>query len=234
MTAFGSRTPIKLVIADFLLLRDAGRWRDHWRPELLDGALFASPSPGGAEPESDALRPYKLRIEDYELLATSGSIGAHPRTELIDGRIFAVSLQYRPHGFVKDELAHCLRRALEQLGLVLAVATEQSVVIPPHNEPLPDIIVTSEPQGAGGIPNASVALIVEVSTMTLAFDLGEKAQIYAEAGVPEYWVADVDAGVIHQHWAPCGSGYAERREIDFGGVIEAVTIPLLSIETAEL
>jgi Uma2 family endonuclease len=226
-----SRAPLKVIATDFMLLRDAGAFRDHWRPELLDGELFASPSPGGVEPESDALIPYKLRIEDYELLARSGSIAAIARTELVDGKVFSVSPQYRPHGYVKDELAYRLRRALERLGLPLSVATEQSIAIPPHSEPMPDVIVTNERRGPGAIPAASVALIVEISTSTLRFDLHTKSAVYATAGIPEYWVVDVDSRNIQQMWAPEGDAYADVREVAFGERIAAATIQSLVLET---
>ncbi|MES2442557.1 MAG: Uma2 family endonuclease [Pseudomonadota bacterium] len=231
-----SRKPeqLKLTVDDFLLLRKAGAFDDHWRPELLEGAPFASPSPGGVEPESDAHIPYKLRIEDYELLAGSGSIAAIPRTELVDGKVFAVSPQYRPHGFVKDELAYRLRRALEELGLPLSVATEQSVAIPPYSEPMPDVIVTTARRGPGAIPVASVTLIVEISTSTLRFDLLTKSAVYARAGVPEYWVVDVDARVIQQMWAPQSEAYAERREVTFGERVVAITVEGFAVETTEL
>lgn len=228
------RASLKIVVDDFLLLRQAGHFRDYWRPELLGGELFASPSPRGAEPESDEVIPYKLRVEDYELLARSGTIGRIPRTELVDGRIYAVSPQHRPHGYVKDELAYRLRRALEELDLPLSVATEQSVLMPPHNEPMPDIIVTSERRGLGAIPGASVALICEVSTTTLHFDLFAKAAVYAAAGIQEYWVADVDGRIIHQFWQPEDERYREHREIGFGAPIEACAVESLVVTTTSL
>ena len=38
---------------------------------------------------------------------------------------------------------------------------------------------------------AEIALLVEVADTTLAFDLGEKALKYAQAGINEYWVLDI-------------------------------------------
>ena len=178
--------------------------------------------------------PIKLRVEDYHVLAEAGALASYGRTELIDGVVYEMSPQHRPHGFVKDELAYRLRRTLEAMNSPLHVATEQSVVIPPNSEPEPDIILTSEPRGHGGIPVASVALLVEIADTTREFDLLAKAPLYAGAGIPEYWVADVNARVIHQMWAPAGEAYVERREVAFGEVVEAVTIEGLTVETEGL
>ncbi len=40
-------------------------------------------------------------------------------------------------------------------------------------------------------------LAVEVSYSTLHYDLTTKAELYATAGIPEYWVLDLEARVLH-------------------------------------
>ena len=176
----------------------------------------------------------KLRVEDYATLDRHGAFAPYIATELIDGLVYELSPQYRPHGFIKDELAYRIRRALESIGSTLHVATEQSVEIVPYSEPQPDIALTSEPRGQGPIPVGSISLIVEVSVTTLSFDKTEKAMLYAAASVPEYWVVDVTARVIHQMWMPQDETYAERRAVAFGERIVATTIDGLAVETASL
>ena len=176
----------------------------------------------------------KLTTADYHLLADAGAFVGHHRTELIDGAVYAVSPLYRPHGFVRDELAYLMRRTLEVLGSEYSVSTEASVDMAPISEPLPDIIVTNARRGEGAIPLGSVALLVEVSSNTLRFDLETKAQVYAASGVPEYWVVDVGGGAVHRMWAAAPDGYAERDEVRLGGRLESVTLPGLGVDTAGL
>jgi len=228
--------PVKLTVDDFRLLKGAGVFAGFSKSELIEGELLGVPAQGEDEPESDRpesdqIVPIKLRIEDYLRLDQAEAFKACGRTELIDGLVYAMNPQYRPHGFVKDELAYRLRRALETLGSPLHVATEQSVAMAPVSEPQPDIILTTAPSGSGAIPCDSVALLVEVADSTIRFDLGEKARAYAAGGIQEYWVADVNARVIHQMWAPEGEDYAERREVAFGERIAAATIAGLAVET---
>lgn len=233
--ALRARSPVRLKIDDFLLLREIGAFDNIWRPELLDGELFGTPRPDdGGEPESDAYVRFKLTVEHYHRLVAAGAFARYPATELIDGEVYAMSPQYRQHGFVKDEMAYRLRQCLEAIGSPLGVATEQSVWISPTSEPQPDIIVTSARRGAGPIPIGSVALLCETSYTTIEFDLGPKADVYAAAGVPEYWVADVNGRVIHQFWAPHDGNYAEQRKRTFGMSIDSATIPQLIIETTDL
>jgi hypothetical protein len=76
-----------------------------------------------------------------------------------------------------------------------------------------------------------VALLAEISDSSLRFDLTDKAPVYAAAGVAEFWVVDVDAGIIHQMWSPLGESYAQRKEVRFGERIEAATVEGLAVET---
>lgn len=232
--AISHHAPIKLTASQFLLLGGFGAFDDYWKTELLDGELWGVPSDGDEEPESDATYPIKLTVEHYELLDRAGAFVDHHKTELLDGLVYAVSPQYRPHGFIKDELAYRLRRALEDIRSTLHVATEQSVSLAPFNEPQPDIILTSEPTGAGPIPGASVALLVEVSDSTSKFDRTHKAAIYADAGIAEYWVADVNKRVIYRMWSPDRSAYLQRDKIGLGDMLAAATIDQLAISTADL
>lgn len=176
----------------------------------------------------------KLTIDDYLLLDRSGALAGYGRTELVDGVILTLSPQYRPHAFAKAEIAYRLRRALEARGSSLYVGIEASVAIPPVDMPQPDIFLTDEPRGRGAVPIGSIALIVEVSSTTLNFDLGTKADVYAAGEVPEYWVVDVEARRLHQMWAPSADGYGERREVALGERVEAVTIGGLQVDTSDI
>lgn len=176
--------------------------------------------------------PVKLRLEDYLLLDESGAFDAYRKTELIEGEVFFMNAQHRPHARVKSRLFRLIAAALDAGGLEAVV--EGSVAVPPINVPEPDIVVTSEPEGKGLIPLESVRLIVEVADVTLKTDMSVKARIYARHGVPEYWVVDVNGGVIHQLWHPAGEDYTERREVAFGTRIAAATIEELAVETASL
>ena len=178
--------------------------------------------------------PVKLRVEDYLLLDESGAFDAYRKTELIEGDVYFMNAQHRPRARLKSRLHILMAAALQKIDASLEAVVEGSIAMPPNNAPEPDIVVTSEAEGDGLIPFESVRLIVEVSDATLSFDLGERLNAYASAGVPEYWVVDVNAKVIHQMWASEDEAYVKRREIEFGQTIDAKTIEGLSITTTQL
>ncbi|WP_242182096.1 Uma2 family endonuclease [Sphingomonas sp. CARO-RG-8B-R24-01] len=185
----------------------------------------------------DALaRPFtpKLTVDDYLLLDRSGAFDAYAKTELIDGAVVAVNAQFSEHFTVKTKVLLALAEACKRLGSGLQAWSEGSITMPPHSVPEPDVFVTTVEPVRGPVALETVALIVEVASTSLSDDLGVMLRIYAQAGVPEYWVADVKARVIHQMWAPSGGAYAERRVVAFGDRVQSGTIDGLGVDTAAL
>lgn len=54
-------------------------------------------------------------------------------------------------------------------------------------------------------------LLVEVSDLTAEYDLGEKALLYAQASIKDYWVVLVKEAAIVQHREPTPDGYCNVR-----------------------
>lgn len=183
-------------------------------------------------PLNTAHLPLKLRVEDYLALDRGGAFAGYEKTELIAGEILFMNAQHRPHALAKMELYDALRDAL-RANPVVRPLTEATVAIPPDSAPEPDIVITSEPRGDGPIPVASVALIVEVSDATLAIDLNAKRQLYAMAKIPEYWVVDLGARIIHRFADPNADGYERNEKVAFGLAIEALSLQI-AIDTTRL
>lgn len=228
--------PVKLTVDDFLLLKRSGAFAGFSKTELINGQLSGVPyrNVDGSFWLSDASVHIGLRVSDYEMLAAAGSFHAIGKTELLNGTVYAMSPQHRAHGYATSELVYRLRSALQALASPLYVAFEQSVNLDSHSEPQPDIILTTQPRGEGAIPAASVALLVEVSVSTRAYDLDDKAMVYAAAGVPEYWVVDVRAATVHIFSSPRADGYREGREVAFGEQAESATVAGLAVDTGGL
>ncbi len=135
---------------------------------------------------------------------------------------------------VKDELAYRLRRAIEAKKLDLFIGTGGSVALSDVDQPRPDIIVMRRLEGEKAVELEWVVLLVEVSSSTFSFDAGAKAAMYARHGVPEHWIADVNARMIHQMWMPEVDGYCERREVTFGKHLTSTAIIDLIVKTEAL
>jgi Uma2 family endonuclease len=113
-------------------------------------------------------------------------------------------------------------------GTVLAdlawVRVQGSFAADELSEPEPDFCVF--PLGDYDAAHPSEAhLIVEVSDSSLAYDLGEKARLYAACGVPEYWVVNLVDRVVEVHRGPGATGYREVTAVPKGARLRLLTFP---------
>jgi len=134
--------------------------------------------------------------------------------ELARGRIYLM-VKYEPHNFTVLRTAKVLRSMMPAGFYVREEKSmrhddwsvlEPDVAIVPGDEDVfrPDVPLTSE-----------AALIVEVCASTPWPDYRQKANLYAAAGVPAYWIVDVGGRKIDVFSQPRGKGaeaaYAEQR-----------------------
>ena len=80
------------------------------------------------------------------------------------------------------------------------VVRVQSSIDLGDSRPEPDIAWLQPGRYSARRPRpADVLLIIEVADSSLSDDLGEKASLYAEFGITEYWVVDAPGRRIHVH-----------------------------------
>jgi Uma2 family endonuclease len=77
-------------------------------------------------------------------------------------------------------------------------------------------------------------LVIEVADASLEYDLGEKAALYAEAGVPEYWVVDLVERVLVVHRDPYEGSYRARMTLDESARFAPASWPELAFEVSLL
>lgn len=182
-----------------------------------------------------ASAPFRFTVDQFLALCDQGMFDEFAKVELIEGEIVVMYAQHSRHARVKSRLARRIGNALEKLDLPLEPQVEASVRMSDGSLPEPDIVLTSY-RGAGVVPLETVALLIEVSDTTLDTDLGRKADLYARAGVPEYWVVDLneDRVLCHANPRPGDGGYDGQLDALFGTVLYAATIEGLTVETTGL
>jgi Uma2 family endonuclease len=125
------------------------------------------------------------------------------RYELIRGEIIAKIPQKPSHSVTITRLF----RVLIAVFGVEYLRPQLPIALSDEDEPEPDIAVTMLDTDKYEIRHpepSEVKLVVEVSLTTLRDDLGIKAELYAQAGILEYWVLDVDNRKLHVHRRPSG------------------------------
>jgi len=71
----------------------------------------------------------------------------------------------------------------------------------------------------------NVALLVEVADTTVTYDLGEKALLYAQAGISDYWVVLVNETAIVRHREPTPDGYQEVTRLAGQDTLSPLAVP---------
>lgn len=178
---------------------------------------------------------HRLTVEEFLLLDRENAFGDR-RTELLGGDVYYMSPKHRPHARAVTAMVVALSEALDAASTGLSVLTDISVRLSEHDAPEPDLAVTDAPEGEGLLPLEAVRLVIEISDSTLATDLGPKGDLYASAGIPEYWVVDLNESrvLIHANPRPDGSGYNGQFDVLFGETLRAATIEGLEVETKGL
>src|SRR5579885_2622653 len=108
---------------------------------------------------------------------------------LVDGEILEMPPPNPPHNTALS-LADYLLKDVFRVGHVVRI--QMALDVGQSTDPVPDLAVVtgSVRDYATTQPNTAV-LVIEVSDSTLAYDRGEKANLYAAAGVADYWVLDL-------------------------------------------
>ena len=181
--------------------------------------------------------PLILTDAQFEDMARKGAFSGVGRVELRGGMLTPMSPVHLSHSNVQLALILAVGKAIEQAGLKLRLNPEISVAFGRGFQPTADIVVW-DPALAGGdfdgpIPGGAVKLVIEVADASLGDDLGAKLGDYAEAGLTEYWVADVRGRLILRHQRPAGREYKVRSPLRFGEAAPALTLPL-SLDTTTL
>ena len=190
---------------------------------------------GPVQGPATAATPFRFTVDQFLALCEQGLFDDYAKSELIEGEIVVLNAQHSRHSRVKSRLARRIGNSLEALGSPLEPQVEASVQLSVGSLPEPDIVLTSY-RGDGVVPVETVALLIEVADNTLAIDLGRKAELYAQAGVPEYWVVDLNENraLLHAHPRSDGNGYDGQHDVPFGKPLHAATVEGLTVETTGL
>ena len=211
-------------VDEYFAMRDVGMFAENEYLELIGGEiLFLHPEVGGPE-----RRPFTNA--EYHALAEVGVLAHDEKVQLIAGDVIVMSPVGNRHAacvtFISDELY--ILRQTERAH----IRTQNPLVMPDHSEPEPDAMLLAwrEDGYAFRAPRSEDALlVVEVSDSTLRYDRDVKMSLYAAAGVPEVWIANLQDDWIESHTEPTADGYRVTRRYGLGDAIAPQAFPDLAI-----
>ncbi len=149
---------------------------------------------------------HRLTLDEYHGMAESG-LFEDARVELLDGYMVDLPVRSPQHENAAAWLVETLVLAVDRTRFQVRAGAALTIG---RSEPEPDVFVVARDAPRPYHPGTAT-LVVEISVSSLRRDLRVKPAIYAEAGVPRYWVIDLDGGraVVHTEPGPHGYGRVE-------------------------
>lgn len=149
----------------------------------------------------DRVRPLTRR--EYDRMIELGLFDEDEKIELLRGTLVTVSAQGARHAEAISRLNELLvpalvGRARVRVQLPLAVSDD--------SEPEPDLAIVAPGSYRREHPSTAL-LVVEVAHSSGHKDRALKASIYAECGIPEYWLIDVGRGWVEVRTEPVAGRY---------------------------
>ncbi|MFM2431224.1 MAG: hypothetical protein RLZZ511_2437 [Cyanobacteriota bacterium] len=128
-------------------------------------------------------QPKRFTLAEYAQLTELGFFDGKPRMELVRGELIEM---------VSKNVAHvlCCRQLNRQLTRLLddaIVQCQDPIIILPGSEPEPDFAILI-PTVEGKATGDQVLMVIEVADSSLNYDRAVKGPLYAEAGIPHYWI----------------------------------------------
>lgn len=146
-------------------------------------------------------------VQDYHRMSEVGILSPGERTELLSGQITLMAAKRMPHVTLR-----LLETTLDTLlaNEPVFVITQDTIQLDNFSEPEPDLTIVQ-----GTIQNYvehhprlnQVYLVVEVADSTLKQDCEVKDKRYAQDGIADYWVLDLNNYQFHIYREPAPTGY---------------------------
>lgn len=171
----------------------------------------------GQSTESMTFVLHRWDVYEYRRAIAAG-IFADQAVELLDGFILDMTPEGPFHAYSDRTIADYLRQTLVGQAYI---SEAHPVTLSVTSEPEPDIAIVRLPSSRyrNQHPAAEdIFWLIEIADSSLDKDLNQKAEAYAQAGVPEYWVIDLKNQSVQVMLNPQSQRYQSATEHRIGSL----------------
>jgi len=146
----------------------------------------------------------KFTLEEYHKLIEIGVLMDGEPYELLEGNLVHKMSRGSPHDTAIQVLTKRFVRLVPQGW---DYRGQSAITLPSGSEPEPDCALVRGDENTYRRRHpgpGEIGLVVEVSASSLLIDRHDKGRIYAESGIPVYWVVNVVDKVIEMYTQPSG------------------------------
>jgi Uma2 family endonuclease len=176
----------------------------------------------------------KFRTDEVYQMMEIGILPEESGWELIDGEIIHRMTIGSKHAAIVKKLNRIFTRVFED---EVIISIQDPIHIDEYNEPEPDIALLKPRDDfyAKQHPEPKdVLLVIEISDSTLNYDREVKKEIYAEAGIDEFWLINLKLNTVETYSNPSNGTYYQMRIFERGEIIQAKNIAGVSLEVNKI
>jgi Uma2 family endonuclease len=177
---------------------------------------------------------HRFSVDEYEQMIEHGILTENARVELIRGEIIEKMAIGDPH-------AACVKRLNRLFSTTLgnrALISVQDPIRLIDSEPEPDValLLPRDDYYLSGKPRApDILLVIEVSDSSLEYDREVKLPMYAEAGIAEFWIVNLEDDCLEVYRQPTAGGvYNEIRILRRGEDADIAALPGPSVAVDDI
>jgi Uma2 family endonuclease len=175
---------------------------------------------------------YKWTLDHYHQAVDAGIFDGQS-IELLKGELVVMPPEGEPHVVYLMSAADYLRSRLDGQA---TLREAHPITLADDSEPEPDIAVVVPPLGrylAHHPYPEDVFWLVEFADTTLTKDLGIKKEIYAAAGIQEYWVVNLKVPHLRVFRDLTQSGYGTEWVLE-EGAIAPLAFPKIQLDVKRM
>jgi len=174
----------------------------------------------------------KWTLDEYHRMIAAGLLD-HRQVELLKGEIVEMAPEGEPHAYFSSEAGDYLAQLL---GVRAMVRQAKPITLPNQSEPEPDIAVVQR-LGREYLEHhpypKNIFWLIEYADSSLDKDLQTKSQVYAEVGIPEYWVINLRSRELIMFREPQAGEYGACTHC-ITGSLTPLAFPDVSIDVKRL
>ncbi len=197
---------------------------EQWRNQALPTA------------STDFTRPLKhlTHLDEWRRMGEANIFPPGSRVELINGEILDMAPISSYHAGHLKRINSVFSKLMPE-NLIISV--QDPLQLGDLSEPEPDFMLLKPHEDfyTSRHPIADdVLLLIEVADLSLRFDQNEKLRLYAQHGVPEYWLLNLHDNCLEVYRKPNGEAYAEKTTLDAGDNVTLSQLPTISIDVSTI
>ena len=179
----------------------------------------------------------RITLAEYDRMIAAGAFDGglnRPRVELIDGELREMSPINSPHAITVSILNEWSFESRSKDKVWVRV--QCPILIPARESaPEPDIAWVARKDYRLAHPGpGDILLVIEVAESSLDYDCGEKADLYAGAGIADYWVVNVRDCCVEVFRQPEGGRYLSHQVFKTPDAVHPLAFPAVVLPVMKL